>query len=48
MAETPDYEKYPVSDEEMGIRYKNWTETLARQMVTLYRVGKEVGGAKFV
>jgi len=48
MKETPDYEKYPVSEEEMGKRYKNWTETLARQMVVLYRVGKEVGGEKFV
>ena len=48
MKEKPDYEKYPVSDEEMGKRYKNWTESLARQMVTLFRVGKEVGGDKFI
>ncbi len=48
MKETPDYEKYPVSEEEMGKRYKNWTETLARQMVVLFRVGKEVGGEKFI
>ena len=48
MKETPDYEKYPVSDEEMGKRYKNWTESLARQMVVLYNIGKEVGGEKFV
>lgn len=48
MKEIPDYEKYPVSEEEMGRRYKNWTKTLARQMVILYRVGKEVGGDKFI
>jgi hypothetical protein len=48
MKETPDYENYPVGDEVLGKRYKNWTEALARQMVTLYRVGKEVGGEKFV
>lgn len=48
MKETPSYEKYNVSEEEMGKRYKNWTEALARQMVVLYRVGKEVGGEKFV
>ncbi|MEM3700954.1 MAG: hypothetical protein QXL57_08865 [Candidatus Bathyarchaeia archaeon] len=48
MKERPNYEKYPVSEEEMGKRYKNWTEALARQMVVLYRVGKEVGGEKFV
>lgn len=48
MKETPDYEKYPVSEEEMGKRYKNWTKALARQMVILYRVGKEVGGKKFI
>jgi hypothetical protein len=48
MKETPDYEKYPVSDEEMGKRYKNWTESLARQMVLLYNVGKEVAGEQFV
>jgi len=48
MKEIPDYEKYPVSDEVMGKRYKNWTESLARQMATLFRVGKEVGGEKFI
>jgi len=48
MKETSDYEKYPASEEEMGKRYKNWTEALARQMVVLYRVGREVGGEKFV
>jgi hypothetical protein len=48
LKETPDYEKYHVSDEEMGQRYKNWTESLGRQMAILYRVGKEVGGGKFI
>lgn len=48
MSEVPEYEKYPVSEEEMGRRYRNWTEALARQVVTLYRVGKEVGGEAFV
>ena len=48
MKETPDYEKFPVSDEEMGQRYKNWMEALARQVVALFRVGKEVGGEQFV
>ncbi len=48
MKETNEYEKYPISEEELGKRYKNWTESLARQMVTLYRIGKEVGGEKFV
>ncbi len=44
MPEKPEYENYPVSDEVMGKRYKNWTEGLARQMVVLYKIGKEVGG----
>ena len=48
MKEIPAYEQYPVSEEEMGKRYKNWTEALARQMVLLFRVGKEVGGERFV
>ena len=48
MPEIPDYEKYPVSEEEMGKKYKNWTESLSMQMLMLYRVGKEVGGDKFV
>ncbi|MBN1802338.1 MAG: hypothetical protein JW891_12580 [Candidatus Lokiarchaeota archaeon] len=48
MKEKPDYEKYPISDEEMGERYKNWTESLSRQMLVLYKIGKEVGGQKFV
>lgn len=48
MKEVPAYEKYPVSEEEMGKRYRNWTMSLARQMVTLYQVGKEIGGEKFV
>ncbi len=48
MDDIPEFEKYPVSDEEMGRRYKNWTEALSRQVVTLYRIGKEVGGEEFV
>ena len=48
MADVPEYEKYPVSEEEMGKRYRNWTEALSRQVVTLYRIGKEVGGEAFV
>lgn len=41
--ETPAYENYPVNEEEMGKRFKNWTEGLAFQMMILYRVGKETG-----
>ncbi|MGV8058011.1 MAG: hypothetical protein AB2L12_08325 [Smithellaceae bacterium] len=48
MKEVPDYEKYPVSEEEMGRRYKQWAEWLAGQMIIFYDVGKEVGGEKFV
>jgi hypothetical protein len=48
MSEKAEWENYPVSEAEMGKRYKNWTENLARQMVLLYRVGREVGGDKFV
>jgi len=48
MADIPEYEDYPVSEEEMGKRYRNWTEALARQVVMLYRIGKEVGGEAFV
>ncbi|MEE9913097.1 MAG: hypothetical protein K4571_15395 [Deltaproteobacteria bacterium] len=48
MREIPDYEKYPLGDEEMCRRFKNWTETLAGQLVIMYRVGKKYGGEKFV
>jgi hypothetical protein len=48
MKEVPEFEKYPVSTEEMGKRYKNWTEGLAMQMMVLYRVGKELAGDTFV
>lgn len=48
MADIPNSQKYPVSEEEMGKKYKTWTETLARHVVWLYQVGKEVGGEKFV
>ena len=47
MKEVPEFEKYPVSEEEMGKRYKKLTEAVARQVVLLYKVGKEVGGEKF-
>ena len=46
MKETPDYEKYPISEEEMGKRYKNWTNS--GQMVVLYRVGKEIAARKLL
>jgi len=48
MKEVPPYKNYPVSEEEMGKRYKNWTESLGIQMAMMYRVGKEVGGEAFV
>jgi len=48
MDEKPAFEEYPVSEEEMGRRYKNWVEVLSRQVVTLYRIGREVGGEEFV
>ena len=48
MKEVPAYKKYPVSEEEMGKRYKNWTESLGIQMAMMYKVGKEVGGDEFV
>ncbi|MBN1664555.1 MAG: hypothetical protein JW943_13220 [Deltaproteobacteria bacterium] len=48
MKETPDYEKYPISEEEMGKRYKNWVLSLATQMLIVYRVGKKVGGEEFI
>jgi len=48
MKQVPEYEKYPVSEEEMGKRYKNWTTGLAYQMMVLYRIGKETGGERFI
>ena len=48
MAEVPDYEKYPISEEEMGQRYKNWVDSMALQMIMLYQVGREVGGDRFI
>ena len=48
MQDIPEYEKYPVSEEEMGKRYKNWMEALARYLVVAYNIGKEVGGDKYV
>jgi hypothetical protein len=46
--EKENWENYPISDEEMGKRYKNWTESLGRQLAIFYKIGKEVGGEKFV
>lgn len=48
MQDIPEYEKYPISEEEMGKRYKNWMEALARYLVVAYNIGKEVGGDKYV
>jgi len=48
MPDIVDPGKYPVSQEEMGKKYKTWTESLARYVVWLYRIGKETGGEKFV
>ena len=48
MQDVPDYEKYPVNEEEMGKRYKTWMEALARYVVLAYNIGKEVGGEKYV
>jgi hypothetical protein len=48
MAEVPDYEKYPISEEELGKRYKNWVDSLLLQMLMLYRIGREVGGDRFI
>ena len=48
MKEVPAYEQYPVNEEGMGKRYKNWTEGLAYQLMLLYRVGKKTGGEKFI
>lgn len=48
MENLPDYEKYPVSEEEMGKRYKNWVDALSRYVVIAFNVGKEVGGEKYV
>ena len=48
MKEVPAYEQYPVDQEEMGKRYKNWTRGLAYQLMVLYRVGKETGGEQFI
>lgn len=48
MSEVADPENYPISEEEMGKKYKTWAESLARHVVWLYHIGKEVGGEKFV
>jgi hypothetical protein len=48
MSEVPDYEKYPISEEELSKRYKNWIDAMAGQMIRIYRVGYEVGGDRFI
>lgn len=48
MSEKADYEKYPISEEKMGEKYRTWTESLTRYVVWLYSIGKETGGEKFV
>ncbi|MBU2647083.1 hypothetical protein KKI24_20410 [bacterium] len=48
MKEKPDYEKYPISEEEMGKHYKAWTINLANQVAYLFKLGKEMGGDKFI
>jgi hypothetical protein len=48
MQNKPEYENYPVSEEEMCKRYKNWMEMLARYVVMAYNTGKEVGGEEYV
>ena len=37
-----------LSDAEMGQRYKNWMEALARYTVIAFNVGKELAGEKYV
>jgi hypothetical protein len=48
MQNKPEYETYPVSEEEMSSRYKGWMELLARYVVMAYNVGKDVGGQEYV
>ena len=48
MKEKPAYENYPVPEEEMGKRYKNWLDMLGRQVLIMYRVGKELAGDQFI
>lgn len=48
MKEIPAYENYPISEEEMGKRYKNWMQVLALYVVMAYDTGKEVGGEAYV
>ena len=44
----PEYERYPVSEAEMGQRYKNWVDALSRYVVLAFNVGKELAGEKYV
>ncbi|HEX76764.1 MAG TPA: hypothetical protein G4O12_09350 [Dehalococcoidia bacterium] len=48
MQNMPEYERYPVSEAEMGQRYKNWVDALSRYTVIAFNVGKEVAGEKYV
>lgn len=48
MGKERDYEKNPFSEEEMNQRYRNWADWLASLLVTVYQVGKETGGEKFM
>jgi len=48
MKEIPEYEKYPISEEEMGKHYKAWVINLANQVAYLFKLGKEMNGDAFV
>ena len=48
MKEKPAYENYPISEEEMGKHYKAWVMNLADQVAYLFKLGKEMGGEKFI
>ncbi len=48
MKETPEYEKYPISEEEMGKHYKAWMNALGDFIMDLFKIGKEVGGDEFI
>jgi hypothetical protein len=48
MKEIPEYEKYPISEEEMGKHYKAWMINLANQVAYLFKLGKEMNGDAFV
>ncbi|MBU2429987.1 MAG: hypothetical protein KKH99_04785 [Proteobacteria bacterium] len=48
MKEKLAYEEYPISEEEMGKHYKAWMNVLAQHVVYLFKLGKEMGGEKFI